>query len=514
MMDTKQKSLLVLTVAALGFLGYQIFQLVDRDITESPAIIESTTAPSSMTMPVNPVVRKQPQPVVMQKQPTTQASSDALNQGQHAYVQMLNQFELVKLHRQLLDEETAVATAQNQIAQLHSQTAKITGVSSDDSSVVGASAVALSYIDQQDGQWSATLHIGNDYQSVTRGSVLSNGYQVVDINRQGITLQKNQARELLTFDGMTALPNVPVIAKPIVAKLVVKKPVVVVKPVATQIAKPVITASVPVVHPAVTVAKVSVPMATPTSAVAKKAALLTIKPKQTIIAKPLATVVVPSHAQVLAAVKEPKVIITPKKPIAPPIELSIHDHYAEENGDDLQNNELSQELHLPSVEIQPVIDQQAYSVNSYLPQNVVVPQTYHLDDEASSSANENQYALESSDDVSAPAVVSHHKKMMRTMRLPTVSEKQFLAQPSKYYTIQLIGSPYLAVVHRYVLANKLGHSAIQLRLNNGKGLWTIAVLGTYPNEIAARAACSKLPKHLRSNGAWVRKIGDIQKSIS
>jgi len=39
-MDAKQKSLLVLTVAALGFLGYQIFQLVDRDITETPVIAE------------------------------------------------------------------------------------------------------------------------------------------------------------------------------------------------------------------------------------------------------------------------------------------------------------------------------------------------------------------------------------------------------------------------------------------------------------------------------------------
>lgn len=478
MMDTKQKSLLILTVAALGFLGYQIFQLVDRDITESPVIVESTASPlpSSSVASAQPMIQKQAMP--LQKKLLIQGSSDNLSQRQNEYVQMLNQFELVKLHRQLLEEETAVATAQNQIAQLHSQTAKITGMNADDSNASDSPAFALNYIDQQDGEWSATLHIGSNYQSVTCGSLLSNGYQVVDINHQGVTLQKNQSRELLTFNGITALPNVPVVAKPaVLMKPVAVKPAIVTKPPVAQAAKPAVTTTAPLVHSAVKA---------PTPAVAKKIALLSMTPKQTIATKP-SVVIDPPH---------------------PKMKLSIHDQYAQEDEDDLQNNELSQELHLPSVEIQPVVDQQAYSVNSYLPHDVAVPQTYHLDNATSSSTDEDQYASESSDDVStfapAPAVVMSH---------PSLSQAQFLAQPSHYYTVQLIGAPYVDVVHRYVRANKLEHSAIQLLLNNGKRPWTIAVVGVYPNKGAALAARARLPKHLRSNGAWVRKIGDIQKDM-
>lgn len=476
MMDTKQKSLLILTVAALGFLGYQIFQLVNRDITESPVMVESTTSPSpsSTVVSAHPMVQKQP--VSLPKQLPIQGSSDDLSQRQHEYVQMLNQFELVKLHRQLLEEETAVATAQNQIAQLHSQTAKITGMNAYDPNASDAPALALNYIDQQDGEWSATLHIGNNYQSVTRGALLSNGYQVVDISHQGVLLQKNQSRELLTFDGVTALPDARVVEKPVVKTAIVVKPAVVSTKLKSVAAKPAVAprpavvaklSVTPAVKPAVTVTAPALHAAitTSTPAVIKKAALLHITPKQT-------------------------------------IQSSTHDRYAQENEDDLQNNELSQELHLPSVEIQPVVDQQAYSVNSYLPHDVVVPQTYHLDNAVSSSTDEDQYASESSDDAATSASV-----------LNSLSQAQFLAQPSHYYTIQLIGAPYADIVHRYVRANKLEHSATQLRLNNGKRPWTIAILGIYPNEAAAFAARARLPKHLRSNGAWVRKIGSIEKDL-
>lgn len=474
-MDTKQKSLLILTVAALGFLGYQIFQLVDRDITESPIVAETTvTAPVA---PLNPVVKK---PMSMQSQP--QQQTDTLNQGQHAYVQMLNQFELVKLHRQLLDEEAAVATAQNQIAQLHSQTAKITGPDSDNSALSGEPT--LNYIDQQNGQWSATLHIGTVYQSVSRGSILSNGYQVIDISHQGVTLQKNQSRELLTFDGVTQLPALSVVQP-------IAKPVVAVTPTPAPIVKLLKTSK-------------PIPAASITPAVAKKVALLSSGPKQTIVVKTLVKVDSP-QTQALKPV--PVVKMAPKKPIASSIQLSIHDKYAQEDEDDLQNKELSEELHLPSVEIRPVVDQEAYNVDSYLAQQVNVPQTYHLDAQASASTDEDQYASESSDDLapmSAP-VTRVHKHIV------IFPAKSLLAQPANYYTIQLIGSRNSGLIHHYVQANKLEHTAVVLPLRNGKHPWTIAVYGVFTSEAAAEVARSHLPKHLSANGAWVRKIGDIQK---
>ena len=481
-MDTKQKSLLILTVAALGFLGYQIFQLVDRDITESPVIVESTATPIA-AVPSTPVTAPKPQ-MTLQTQPQPQASADTLNQSQSTYVQMLNQFELVKLHRQLLDEETAVATAQNQIAQLHSQTAKITGSNPDDGS--NASAPVLNYIDQQNGQWSATLHINGVYQSIAPGVILSNGYQVMAISHQGVLLQKGQQRELLTFDGITDLPALSV-PKPIVK--VIAKPVVVIvaKPaVATTYVVKKITAPVLAVAPRPVVAAVAKPaVVAATPAVAKKLALLNSKPLQTQVAKSL------------IAIDPPKA-----KPVAPIIQLSIHDNYAQED-----------ELHLPSVEIQPIVNQQAYNVGSYLPQQASIPQTYQLDSQASASTNGDQYAAESSDDNTAhvviPAAVAHTNSVV-----PSYHHAKFLALPHNYYTIQLIGSSDAELIHRYVHANKLEHIAIQLPLHNDKRPWMIAVYGVYASDAAARAACAVLPKPLRANGAWVRRIGDIQKDLS
>ena len=150
------------------------------------------------------------------------------------------------------------------------------------------------------------------------------------------------------------------------------------------------------------------------------------------------------------------------------------------------------------------MNQQAYSVGSYLPQQVSVPQTYQLDSQASSSTNGDQYAAESSDDsvahVVAPvATPSHHAA--------------FLTLPAHYYTIQLIGSSDARLIHRYVRANKLEHVAQQLLLRDSKHPWMIAVYGVYPSDASARIACAHLPKPLRANGAWVRRIGDIQKDL-
>src|SRR5690606_692943 len=119
-----------------------------------------------------------------------------------------------KMKRQLLDEEAAIAQAQQRIAILNNQTSKIVNTNpatvsdlydqNDNSN--SSSIYQLSYLAQQAGQWSATLSQGGHYEEVTKGSVLSDGMQVEQVTKQGVILEKNDQRMLVTFNGIVPLP--------------------------------------------------------------------------------------------------------------------------------------------------------------------------------------------------------------------------------------------------------------------------------------------------------------------
>lgn len=484
-MDAKQKSLLVLTVAALGFLGYQVFQLVNKDITETPVIAEqqasasvqdgdnsnglamTTHAPASIVPSQNVHATVSAAVEAATSSPTIQntPTSQSLTQGQHAYVKMLNQYELTKMHHQLLDEEAAVANAQHQIAQLNKSTAQLTGSSampvgfSDDQ----GSSFSLSYIDQQNGVWSATIHDGSEYQSVNIGSRLSNGFQVIGIDHQGVILAKGSVRELLSFNGIDMLPASPSATAPNNTSQ--------------------LTATLAAAHGVGgEQAKLLAMQLTQDGSTSSTVA------RQGLQSSPVLPALAKASPTPLPLVRsQPKV----------PYQISTHDVYAQESEDDMQQQELSKDLHLPSLEIKPVVNE-AYNVSSYLPQQVSVPQSYHLDQETSAADDENQFASESAD-TDMPA-------------MPKIdsSVKKILKLPQDYYTIQLIGSYHQDVVSQFVLDNQLKNIAVQLSVGSQTHPWTIALYGVYPNFETAEQKLVNLPARLRLDGAWVRKVGDVQ----
>lgn len=499
-MDIKQKSLLVLTIAALGFLGYQIFELVDRDISETP-VIAAHSSPTfvdnqSVKTPEHPVMAQLPSPVVPSKPahaipmsikpvssaqaPTISdsATQPSLNPSQQAYVKMLNTFEVEKMHRQLLDEEAAVATAQHQIAMLHQQTNKITGSDTgNDASTMDTAPLALSYVDKQRGIWSATIRLNRQYQAVSVGSTLQNGYQVIAIDRDGILLQKGQQRERLTFNGIQALPALD-----------------------------------PTTHTRLAAAESKHP-ASINPAFQKKTLLNGVTQEQ---AK-LLTMQITHHAKevqavarhALATTKPQPALSVSAKPIvvhldkrATPkvtIQISTHDQYATESADDREAKLLTKDLDLRDTSIEPVVNQ-PYSVTAYLPQQAAVPQAYHLNLAMSAKNDANKYAVESADNVMPVAATTHY----------SAKERHFLSINQRYYTIQLIGSHDDAVVKQFLVDNEMMHIALPMIVGNPKKPWHIAVYGVYRSFDAAEHKLVHLPHRLRVNGAWIRKVGDIQ----
>jgi septal ring-binding cell division protein DamX len=490
-MDTKQKSLLVLTVAALGFLGYQVFQLVDRDITETPIIAQQTQGNTAVTAPVVashsqpsvPVVHQVEQatspPAVVSK-PTLSVNNTVTPQ-QHAYMKALNSYEVARMHHQLMDEEAAIASAQQKIVVMHNKTEKILGPNSavaGDGFLTGqsSSTIGLSYIDKRNGAWSATLHIGSDYEPVQVGSTLANGYDVIGIDHQGVTLQKGSHREVVNFNGTTQLPNINVIAT---------APHLVIPNEQQRVAE--VTKTVKVTH----------------GVLGEQANLL-------------ATQLV-HHGSEMQAIARHGLSNTPLQPqvvngkaVMPklehrsgdglPYQISIHDRNADEAEDDFGNTQLSMDLHLRSVEIMPVMNQ-PYNTDAYLPQQAdVVPQNYHLVGGASVS-DEQQYAAESSD-----TDASQVQKVALT-------QNKIFSLPSQYYTIQLLGSAHPQIVSKFVHQNDLQKIALTISVGTHEHPWVIALYGVYPSFDKAEEKLVHLSSGMRMGGAWIRRIGDVQKVV-
>jgi len=206
--DMKQKTLLVLTILAFGYLGYQVYGMVKSDIG-GPVMLTPTVANAAEpnhTTQASMNNEDAPKPATLDAAP--------LASGQKAYLDMVNQYELAKMKRRLLEEKAAIAAAENRIATLKHQTREIDNSLNGSSEVMNDADVnahhhagyQLSYVDQQKGKWSATLNRNGRYYPVRPGMELADGSKVLSINRSGVTLVNGDDREKVTFEGVVTLP--------------------------------------------------------------------------------------------------------------------------------------------------------------------------------------------------------------------------------------------------------------------------------------------------------------------
>ncbi len=168
--EKKQSILFGLMVLALIFLGCQIYQLMRHDFQLTPA---------SLTVAA-------PEDVV-------ESSFSSTDEAQ-----------------QLLNEQTSISEAQQQIAAIRLKMQRFmnsTGSAVD--SNLSSDSYRLSYMNQLNGQWSAMLVKKDENLQVMVGTQLPDGSKVVSIGDKGVLLQKDHGRELLTFNGLIAMKDVP-----------------------------------------------------------------------------------------------------------------------------------------------------------------------------------------------------------------------------------------------------------------------------------------------------------------
>ncbi len=258
--DSKQTTILVLTVAAFGFLGWQIYGLVRssndynipdtvRNTTEvshgpeptasTPLItansaemkqphLSNISATASASQPA-PVPSGQVQSVPLKARKPQSSAPQVSNlverpvpKNQKQYVQLVNQYEIAKMQRQLLDEQVGIASAQARIATLNHQVVKlgrtqpapiqhaaplprIAQVVAPMAAPVTQENITLSYLDNQSGHWTATINQDGSYVTVKPNQTLSEHTKVLSITQNGVVLDENHQKVLISFSGRKVL---------------------------------------------------------------------------------------------------------------------------------------------------------------------------------------------------------------------------------------------------------------------------------------------------------------------
>ncbi len=225
-LNIRQKVMLVLTILAAVFLAWQIYHFVQGNA--SPVQPSAAPVPAA-ALPVSTL----PPPAVVHQLP---ASAPVLTPRQREYLNLVREYQITKMERQILEEKAGLANAQKRISDSGANNS-LSGVSNMDTSMFGNenNDYQLAYIDRQAGRWTATLNQGEVYKEVHVGTRLENGSKVLSINGNSVILSLVKGKKLvLTFQGSVNVDN-ETPAYTVKAKSAVKKS----QPVANAVTPPV-----------------------------------------------------------------------------------------------------------------------------------------------------------------------------------------------------------------------------------------------------------------------------------
>ncbi|MBL1260902.1 MAG: outer membrane protein assembly factor BamD [Thiotrichaceae bacterium] len=89
-----------------------------------------------------------------------------------------------------------------------------------------------------------------------------------------------------------------------------------------------------------------------------------------------------------------------------------------------------------------------------------------------------------------------------------------MSQGPQLFTIQVLGTENEALLRQQIKNGGLTNKVAYYKKNRGDIAWFSLVYGSYTSREAALTASQSLPASLSKNKPWIRKIGDIQASLS
>ena len=191
-LNIRQKVMLSLTILAAAFLVWQIYNFTHGDTTSRPL----TAVPLKNAPARNTVVQSPPPPVVRQL-PANSLNNAVFSSHQREYLNLVHEYQITKMKRQILEEQAGLAFAQKRIADSGKggALANFDGMGGDEAGMSGG--YQLSYLDRQAGQWTATLNQSGQYREVHVGTRLTDGSKVVAITNDGVTLRSARGRNMV-----------------------------------------------------------------------------------------------------------------------------------------------------------------------------------------------------------------------------------------------------------------------------------------------------------------------------
>jgi len=548
-MDTKQKTLLVMTIAAFGYLGFQVYGLVKQDVStrtnaiqtnpvsrmqaenDSPTLVQTANAgPREVGAPA----------VIPQSQNLTRLQHAPLVRGQKAYLDMVNQYELAKMKRRLLEERASIAEAQHRIATLNQKTREIDeglmGQTSGTETVLtntrSNAPYSLSYLDNQHGQWSATLARSGSYHEVGVGTELPSGAKVVNINRQGVTIENGTHRELVTFNGVVVVnaPTLPpkarmstvtteetIAAKPAINANTLKvsepvKPAITEKPAVIantlKVATPVklaITAPVKTAKRTIpTTMVVSKPVEVDVKQVDHQASMVKLAARSALLkTKPSDVESIDTLKLATGSVK--KVALNSNPESTAKAVAILKTSILKKNQPEATPTDMPLAVARGIVSKQMNVMNKGVDLKKKVSLNLREPTRFSKADQALMDSNDEpsqsgNFAAVSDANLTGKPVYS-------------VDEQRILKMASQNYTIQLIGSYHRDVIDNFITANKLDGKTLKFYVNNRGQKWYMVLYGDYKNLAQAREVLHALPARLTPERPWLRRIAAVQRAI-
>lgn len=201
--NRKQKITLILFIIVILILGWQVYEL----ISESKKTKRSFPTPKYN----HPLLQPASTPTFKKELPSSKLNQDQkLTAYQKQYLSLVSQYQMAKLERQLLEEEVAIATARQQLAQLNQKTQDLLGEKESTPLTIKQAPFSLkeyrlAYLDHQANTYNATLSVKGHYLEITSGTQLENGARVISINNQGVIFLLHNEYYQLTFNGLALI---------------------------------------------------------------------------------------------------------------------------------------------------------------------------------------------------------------------------------------------------------------------------------------------------------------------
>lgn len=194
-----------ITVLAFTVLIWQWIALFHNDI-RTPSITSTTSPHQKNQREASSVPTSHIQEV------STPTLSNNDTPEQKAYITLLNRYQLAKMQHKLLQEELAIANARQKITEFsHKNTLEmphpLSGFGTENTGMDQDTAFDLVYLGFQNNHWSATIRHDGHYQELENGTSFTDGTQVIEIDKNGVSLQKGKQRYRLTFTAMTPLAS-------------------------------------------------------------------------------------------------------------------------------------------------------------------------------------------------------------------------------------------------------------------------------------------------------------------